>query len=132
MVELKLLAMHHIGQKKRGEDLRHGADFKQRVCSNGSCIAQVLFAVNDRSSASALDDSDGYACRSLVDINATAENIADRLVREVDGLGLGSMEGQETDAGTQGKRSSIHHLSSFILRPAGTCRLPKKTSVPHK
>lgn len=108
IVELEFLAMHHVGQKERSEDLGQRTDFEQRVSGNGSCIARVLFAVDDHPSASTLDDPDGHACRAFLDVNATTENIAYRRVRKVDGLGLGSVEGQETGAGTQDKHSSIH------------------------
>ena len=99
IVELEFLAMHHVGQKERGEDLRHRTDFEQGVCGNGSCMAQIAFAVNDHPSAATLDDPDGHACRAFVDINATTENVAYRLVRKVDGLALGSMERHKTGAG---------------------------------
>ena len=40
IVELELLAIHHVGQKERREDLRQRTDFEQRVGGNGSCIAR--------------------------------------------------------------------------------------------
>ena len=69
----------------------------------------ILFAVDDHPSAPGLDDPDGHPGRAVLDINATAENRAYRFVRKIDGLGLGSMESQETGAGTQDKGSPFHH-----------------------
>ena len=40
---------------------------------------------------------------------ASTENRAYRFVRKTDGSGVGSMESQETGAGTQDKGSSFHH-----------------------
>ena len=115
VAELEFLAMHHIGQKERCEDLRHRTDFEQRVCGNGSRIARVLFAIHDHPSVSTLDDPCGHACRAFLDINATTQNVAYHLIRQVDGMGLGSMKGEETGAGTQNKHSSIYHFHTLAV-----------------
>ena len=77
IVEGDLVAVHHVRQEQRREDLGDGSDLEDRVSIDGAWIAVGEVAIGDDAAAIRFDDARHNADRLLLLINSSDENLAD-------------------------------------------------------
>ncbi len=77
IVEGDLVAVHHVRQEQRGEDLGDGSDLEDRVSIDAAWIAVGEVAIGDDAAAIRFDDTHHNADRLLLMINSSDEDLAD-------------------------------------------------------
>jgi len=77
IIERNLIAVHHVRQQQRSEDLGDGSNLEDRIPIERAGITVGEVAIGDDAAAIRFDDSHDNADRLLLLINAFDENLAD-------------------------------------------------------